>query len=61
MNHWSKYNDNLKNVKVEGDTLMDLQKFWNTKCTTREHLVVDFLVSRFPKGQHFTVSFKYAV
>ena len=33
MKHWSKYNDNLKNVKLEGDTLMDLQKFWNTLNT----------------------------
>ena len=33
MNHWLKYNDNLKNVKLEGDTLMDLQKFWNTLNT----------------------------
>ena len=33
MNHWSKYNDNLKNVKLEGDTLMELQKFWNAFST----------------------------
>ena len=33
MNHWSKYNDNLKNVKLEGDTLMELQKFWNALNT----------------------------
>ena len=26
MNHWSKYNDNLKNVKLEDDTLMELEK-----------------------------------
>ena len=26
MNHWSKYNDNLKNVKFEDDTLMELKK-----------------------------------
>ena len=29
-NPWSKYNDNLKNIKLEGDTLMEIQKFWNT-------------------------------
>ena len=33
MNHWSKYNDNLKNVKLEGDTLMDLKNFWNALNT----------------------------
>ena len=33
MNHWSKYNDNLKNVKLEDDKLMELQKFWNTLNT----------------------------
>ena len=33
MNHWSKYNDNLKNLKLEGDTRMDLQKFWNALNT----------------------------
>ena len=33
MNHWSKYNDNLKNVKLEGDTLIDLQKNWITLNT----------------------------
>ena len=27
MNHLSKYNDNFKNVKLEGDTLMEFQKF----------------------------------
>ena len=26
-NHWSKYNDNLKNMKLEGDTLMKLKYF----------------------------------
>ena len=30
MNHWSKYNDNLNNVKLVGDTLMELKKFLNT-------------------------------
>ena len=24
MNHWSKYNDNIKNIKLEGNTLVDL-------------------------------------
>ena len=33
MNHWSKYNDNPKNVKLEGDTLMELQNFWNALNT----------------------------
>ena len=33
MNHWSKYNDNLKNEKLKGDTLMELQKFWNALNT----------------------------
>ena len=33
MNHWSKYNDNLNNVKLKGDTLMELQKFWNALNT----------------------------
>ena len=33
MNHWSKYDDNLNNVKLEGDTLMELQKFWNALNT----------------------------
>ena len=33
MNHWSKHNDNLKNVKLEGDTLMELQKFWKALNT----------------------------
>ena len=33
MNHWSKYNDNFKNTKFEGDTLIDLQKFWNALDT----------------------------
>lgn len=28
-NHWSKYNCNLNNAKLEGDALMELQKFWN--------------------------------
>ena len=32
-NHWSKYNDNVKNIVLEGDNLMDLQKFWNTMDT----------------------------
>ena len=32
-NHWSKYNDNLKNIVLEGDNLMDLQKFWNAMDT----------------------------
>ena len=26
MNHWSKYNNNLKNIKLKNDTLMDLPK-----------------------------------
>ena len=37
MNHWSKYNDTLKDVKLEGDTLIDLQKVrnaLNTTCTS---------------------------
>ena len=29
MNHSSKYNDNLKNVKLKGDTLVEFQKFLN--------------------------------
>ena len=32
-NHWSKYNDNVKNVILEGDNLMDLQKFWSAMDT----------------------------
>ena len=28
MKHWSKYNDNLNNVKLKGDTHMGLQIFW---------------------------------
>ena len=33
MNHWSKYNDNLNNVKLVGDTHMELQKFLNALNT----------------------------
>lgn len=33
-NHWSKYNDNLKNMKLKGDTLMDSRKFWNAMDTS---------------------------
>ena len=33
INHWSKYNDNLKNIKLEGDSLIELQKFWNALDT----------------------------
>ena len=33
MNNFSKYNDNLKNVKIEGGTLMDLHKFQNALNT----------------------------
>ena len=28
-NHWSRFNDNLKGVKLEGDPLQRLQKFCN--------------------------------
>ena len=41
MNHLSKYNDNFKNVKLKGDTLMELQKFWkalNTAFTSTLNL-----------------------
>ena len=33
MNHWSKYNDNLKNIKLEGDSLIELQNVWNALDT----------------------------
>ena len=29
-NHWSRYDDNLMNIKLEGDILTKLQKLWNT-------------------------------
>ena len=32
-NHWSKYNNNLKDIKLEGDSLQQLQKFWHTMDT----------------------------
>ena len=32
-NCWSKYNDNLRNVVLEGDKLMDIQKFWDAMDT----------------------------
>ena len=28
--HWSKFNDNLKNITLQGDGLLDLQHFWNS-------------------------------
>ena len=36
MKHWSKYNDNLNNVKLKGDTHMELKNVWkalNTEFT----------------------------
>ena len=32
-NHWSKYNDNLKDIVFKVDNLIDLQKFWNVMDT----------------------------
>ena len=32
-NHWSKYNANLKDIKLEGDSLQQLQKFWHVMDT----------------------------
>ena len=29
LNHWSKRNDHLKNIKLEGDSLIQLGFFWN--------------------------------
>ena len=31
--HWSKYNANVKDIKLEGDTLIQLQKFWHANDT----------------------------
>lgn len=33
-NYWSKYNDYLKNIKVEGDSLQQLHKFWYAMDTS---------------------------
>ena len=32
--HSSKYNANLKGIKLEGDTLLYLQKFWHANDNT---------------------------
>ena len=29
LSRWSKYNESLKNIELEGNTLMELRKFWN--------------------------------
>ena len=33
INHWSKFNEHLKNIKLEGDSLVQLRKFWNAVDT----------------------------